>query len=88
VGASNLSRFSAVVAVGLAVMLASPSSAHKSSDSYLRLVLRGGLIKGQWDIALRDLDYAIGIDTDSDGLITWGSCAPTIGKSPPMRCRT
>ena len=27
---------------------------------------------GQWDIALRDLDYAIGIDADHDGAITWG----------------
>jgi len=52
--------------------MASPASAHKSSDSYLSLVLGNGQITGQWDIALRDLDYAIGIDTDNDGLITWG----------------
>ena len=27
---------------------------------------------GQWDIALRDLEYAIGLDADGDGAITWG----------------
>ena len=26
----------------------------------------------QWSIALRDLDYAIGLDSDGDGAITWG----------------
>jgi hypothetical protein len=46
--------------------------AHKPSDSYLRLVVQGQSIQGQWDIALRDLDYALGLDGDGDGLITWG----------------
>jgi hypothetical protein len=27
---------------------------------------------GQWDIALRDLDHALGLDADGDGAITWG----------------
>ena len=26
----------------------------------------------QWDVALRDLDYAIGIDGNDDGALTWG----------------
>jgi hypothetical protein len=46
--------------------------AHKPSDSYLVLHQTGSSIQGQWDIALRDLDYAIGLDADSDGAITWG----------------
>ena len=29
-------------------------------------------LRGQWDIALRDLEYAIGLDADGDGAITWG----------------
>jgi hypothetical protein len=61
-----------IMAVGTGVVLLSSASAHKSSDSYLRLSLDGGHISGQWDIALRDLDYAIGLDTDNDGVITWG----------------
>ena len=59
------------VAGGLAAAL-SPAAAHKSSDSYLALEVAHGHITGQWDIALRDLDYAIGIDSDNDGNITWG----------------
>jgi hypothetical protein len=46
--------------------------AHKSSDSYLTLKVSENRIEGQWDIALRDLDYAIGLDSDDDGAITWG----------------
>lgn len=28
-------------------------------------------IDGQWDIALRDLDFAIGLDADQNGELTW-----------------
>jgi hypothetical protein len=46
--------------------------AHKPSDSYLALEAHPGGIQGQWDIALRDLEYAIGLDANGDGAITWG----------------
>jgi hypothetical protein len=49
-----------------------PVWAHKLSDSYLSLHVHGGQVQSQWDIALRDLDYAIGLDRDGDGAITWG----------------
>ena len=49
-----------------------PAFAHKPSDSYLTLYADGQSLRGQWDIALRDLEYAIGIDSDGDGAITWG----------------
>ena len=45
--------------------------AHKPSDSYLALKVEGKHVRGQWDIALRDLDYAMGLDTNDDGNITW-----------------
>lgn len=45
--------------------------AHKPSDSYLTLNVDDRQIRGQWDIALRDLDYALGLDADDDGNITW-----------------
>lgn len=54
------------------VMWATAAHAHKPSDSYLSLSLQGGVIAGQWDIALRDLDFAIGLDADGNGEITWG----------------
>jgi hypothetical protein len=46
--------------------------AHKPSDSYLSLFLQGEVIEAEWEIALRDLEFALGLDTDHDGAITWG----------------
>jgi hypothetical protein len=49
--------------------------AHKESDAYLNLhtdARNDHLLHGQWDIALRDLDFAIGLDGNHDGAITWG----------------
>ncbi|MDN2710013.1 HupE/UreJ family protein [Janthinobacterium sp. SUN118] len=48
-----------------------PAQAHKPSDSYLSLAVHGQRIEGQWDIALRDLDFAIGLDGNGDGALTW-----------------
>ena len=49
-----------------------PVHAHKASDSYLVLDVQGAQVVGQWDIALRDIDFALGLDADGDGSITWG----------------
>jgi len=49
--------------------------AHKASDSYLTLTRTGSdsaAISGRWDIALRDVDNAITLDTNGDGDISWG----------------
>ncbi len=60
-------------ALGLALLFALlPAQAHKPSDSYLALKVDGAVVVGQWDIALRDLDFALGLDADGDGAITWG----------------
>lgn len=45
--------------------------AHKPSDSYLQMAVQEKLVTGQWDIALRDLDFAIGLDENGDHAITW-----------------
>jgi hypothetical protein len=62
--------------VVLALALTSlPALAHKESDAYLNLrtdAIDHHRLHGQWDIALRDLDFAIGIDGNHDGAITWG----------------
>jgi hypothetical protein len=55
------------------VILPALALAHKPSDSYLILRADGtARLHGQWDIALRDLEYAIGLDANGDGDITWG----------------
>ncbi|MBI4290070.1 MAG: HupE/UreJ family protein [Betaproteobacteria bacterium] len=48
------------------------AQAHKPSDSYLALRIDGAHVAGQWDIAVRDLEAAIGLDSDGDGEVTWG----------------
>lgn len=56
----------------LSMLLAtSVALAHKPSDSYLALDVKGKQVSGQWDIALRDLDMAIGLDADGNGELTW-----------------
>lgn len=54
------------------LLAAFPSFAHKASDSYLSLEVKGREVSGQWDIALRDIDFALGLDADGNGEITWG----------------
>lgn len=52
--------------------------AHSASDAYLSLTVDGGartglvVAHGQWDIALRDLDFVLRLDDDGDGRLTWG----------------
>ncbi|MDY7548307.1 HupE/UreJ family protein [Glaciimonas sp. CA11.2] len=53
-------------------LLSVPVHAHKPSDSYLTLKVSDKSVEGQWDIALRDLDFAIGLDQDGNGELTWG----------------
>ncbi|WP_227869638.1 HupE/UreJ family protein [Undibacterium parvum] len=48
------------------------AAAHKPSDSYLSLSIKDQQIDGRWDIALRDLDFALGLDANADAEITWG----------------
>lgn len=45
--------------------------AHKPSDSYLAIRVAEDSISGQWDIALRDLEFAIGLDNNGNGELTW-----------------
>ena len=52
-----------------ALLLAAGAAAHKLSDAYLTVERNGATLHGQWDIALRDLDNAIGLDANGDGEI-------------------
>jgi HupE / UreJ protein len=58
----------------LLCLWATLAEAHKPSDSYLTLgqPVGGTTLEGQWDIALRDLQHAVGLDANGDGAITWG----------------
>jgi hypothetical protein len=48
------------------------AAAHKASDSYLQLTAGATRLEVRWDIALRDLDVALDLDSDADGKLTWG----------------
>ena len=48
------------------------AQAHKASDSYLQLDVAPTGLDVRWDIALRDLDVALDLDSDADGKLTWG----------------
>ena len=65
-------RARAGVVALVAILLSCGALAHKPSDSYLTLKVDGDRIDGQWDIALRDLDFALGLDANQDGAIDWG----------------
>jgi hypothetical protein len=58
--------------VSLLLLFCAPVMAHKASDSYLVLNVQGEQVSGQWDIALRDIDFALGLDADGNGEINWG----------------
>jgi hypothetical protein len=62
-----------LLAIAWLLLVGAPSaSAHKPSDSYLALRVQGSELRGDWELGLRDLDYALDIDGDGDGRITWG----------------
>lgn len=60
------------VLVSILLMCQITAWAHKASDSYLVVDVKGNAITAQWDIALRDIDFALGLDRDGNAEITWG----------------
>lgn len=66
-----MARWLALCLFVFLVLIPVSAAAHKPSDSYLNLSVAGDRIDGQWDIALRDLEFAVGVDGDGDGAISW-----------------
>jgi hypothetical protein len=60
------------VAFAVALCLAQAVHAHKASDAYVTIDRAGAALAVRVDVALRDLDLAIGLDANGDGEITWG----------------
>ena len=67
-----MARHGLIALVLSLVLMPVQAAAHKPSDSYLSLNVQDSSVQGRWDMALRDLDHAIGLDGDGDGTITWG----------------
>lgn len=51
--------------------LSRTANAHRPSEAHVRLSVDGDRIALRVDIAIRDLDGAVGIDGDGDGAVTW-----------------
>ena len=58
------------------LLLSGGAGAHSASDAYLTVSVDPDrtqtLLHGQWDIALRDLDFVLHLDDDGDGQVSWG----------------
>ena len=61
-----------VLAILLALALASTAWAHTSSTGFLVVRVQDQHLDGSVELAVRDAERAVGIDTNGDGRITWG----------------
>ena len=76
---STRKRLRAAVRYVIAMTMAaavSNAAGHSASDAYLTLETSGTsggetVVRAQWDIALRDLEFVLGLDANGDGVITW-----------------
>jgi hypothetical protein len=59
-----------VLAIFVLLATTAIAHAHKPSDAHLRLDVDDDQLAGRLDVAVRDLDAALGID-DGDGALTW-----------------
>jgi hypothetical protein len=60
------------LAFALATLVATPlAQAHKASDAYLALQVDGAAVAARVDIALRDLDRDLDLDTNADDHLSW-----------------
>lgn len=61
-------------AIAALVLCVGTAHAHKSSDAYLQFSRSpdGAGLLLRWDIALRDLEVAVPIDQNNDGMLRWG----------------
>ena len=70
---SNFKAWLSVVWIVIGFSVSPSVWAHKPSDSYLFVLQQnGGHIELRWDIAIRDLEQAVGVDRNHDGRVTWG----------------
>src|SRR5215469_9199353 len=51
---------------------AGEAEAHVASNGFLSFDVRGRTLEGSLEIAVRDADLAVGVDTNHDGKVTWG----------------
>jgi hypothetical protein len=60
------------VALALTLMLSPVARAHIASNGFLVVQVHGQQLSGSVELAVRDVELAIGVDADRDGKVTWG----------------
>jgi hypothetical protein len=55
-----------------AALLSSPAEAHIASSGFVVANVQGQEVTGSVELAVRDVELAIGVDADHDGKVTWG----------------
>ena len=61
-----------VQALGLSLLLGGPASAHVASNGFLAVRTADQQIDGSLELAIRDVELAVGVDTNGDARVTWG----------------
>lgn len=64
-------KLSAILA-SLLLATATNSYAHVASNSFLTLQIEGARLYGALELAVRDAEIAVGLDSNHDGKVTWG----------------
>ena len=64
-------RHIVLVLIGLLLLSTALVKAHTQSTSYMTLRATASDLTGEWHLALRDLEDAVGLDVNDDGVITW-----------------
>ncbi len=59
-----------------ALLFCGLAQAHKPSDAYLQLSTQGTQVQARVDVALRDLDRELVLDSNEDGELSWGEVRP------------
>jgi hypothetical protein len=53
-------------------LAAAVAHAHVASSGFIELEVRGRTMGGSIEVAVRDVELAVGVDTNRDGEVTWG----------------
>ena len=58
--------------LGCCVLFAAGAQAHVASNGFLDIDVHGRELSGSIELAVRDVELAVGVDANGDGRVTWG----------------
>ena len=65
-------RVRIIASIVFLLALATTAHAHIASNGFLTLNVQGPRLSGSIELAMRDAELAVGLDTNRDGRVTWG----------------